>query len=77
MSNKFILLCLVSFFCFGGCTQAQTPAQISRNEPSETPITPVQKIQNPGQVIHILVALCDNENQGIVPVPTFPGNGVY
>jgi len=27
------------------------------------------------RVIHILVALCDNENQGIVPVPKAIGNG--
>ena len=27
------------------------------------------------EVIHILVALCDNENQGIVPVPAKIGNG--
>lgn len=33
------------------------------------------KIQNPGKVAHVLVALCDNENQGIVPVPSAIGNG--
>lgn len=27
------------------------------------------------RVIHVLVALCDNENQGIVPVPAKIGNG--
>ncbi|PCJ64192.1 MAG: hypothetical protein COA58_14310 [Bacteroidetes bacterium] len=27
------------------------------------------------KTIHILVALCDNENQGIVPVPAMIGNG--
>lgn len=35
----------------------------------------VLKIQNSAKVIHVLVALCDNENQGIVPVPKFLGNG--
>ena len=29
----------------------------------------------PGKVIHVLVALCDNEHQGIVPVPPRIGNG--
>ncbi|HZS05956.1 MAG TPA: hypothetical protein VFD58_14050 [Blastocatellia bacterium] len=29
----------------------------------------------PGRVIHVLVALCDNEHQGIVPVPAKLGNG--
>jgi hypothetical protein len=27
------------------------------------------------RTIHVFVALCDNENQGIVPVPAFMGNG--
>ena len=32
-------------------------------------------IQNPGKLIHIVVALCDNQYQGIVPVPERIGNG--
>ncbi len=32
-------------------------------------------IKNSGRVIHVLVALCDNVNQGIVPVPARLGNG--
>jgi hypothetical protein len=32
-------------------------------------------IKNSGRVIHVLVALCDNINQGIVPVPPRLGNG--
>jgi len=31
--------------------------------------------QNSGKTIHVFVALCDNENQGIVPVPPKLGNG--
>jgi hypothetical protein len=31
--------------------------------------------RNSGRLIHILVALCDNEHQGIVPVPARIGNG--
>ena len=31
--------------------------------------------RNSGKLIHILVALCDNEFQGIVPVPARIGNG--
>ena len=27
------------------------------------------------KTIHVLVALCDNKNQGIVPVPAATGNG--
>lgn len=31
--------------------------------------------QNSGKLIHVLVALCDNQFQGIVPVPAKIGNG--
>jgi hypothetical protein len=31
--------------------------------------------RNSGKLIHVLVALCDNEYQGIVPVPARIGNG--
>src|SRR5262245_29760556 len=31
--------------------------------------------RNSGKLIHVLVALCDNEFQGIVPVPARIGNG--
>lgn len=30
---------------------------------------------NPGRVVHVVVALCDNASQGIVPVPAAIGNG--
>jgi hypothetical protein len=34
-----------------------------------------QAVPNPGKLIHVVVALCDNEYQGIVPVPARIGNG--
>ncbi len=73
MSNKFAALCLVLLFCFAGCTKAQTINSDIKRE--NAPTTEVAKIQNVGKVVHVLVALCDNENQGIVPVPAFLGNG--
>ena len=72
MSNKFALLCLVSLFWLAGCTRAQ-PVQTS--SPTISANTEAAKINNPGKVVHVLVALCDNENQGIVPVPAALGNG--
>lgn len=75
MSNKiFYAALLVSIFCAVGCTQAQT---VNPAIPAETPTNapPIAKIQNQAKVIHVLVALCDNENQGIVPVPAFLGDG--
>ncbi|HEX6730669.1 MAG TPA: hypothetical protein VF074_11680, partial [Pyrinomonadaceae bacterium] len=51
---------------------ARTPT-IS-NAPSHT-TTIEQAAVNPFPVIHVFVALADNVNQGIVPVPPSLGNG--
>ena len=73
MSNKFLILLFL--FCFWSCSTAQT--QVSNASPnisapkSET----IAKITNNAKVVHVLVALCDNVNQGIVPVPAHLGNG--
>lgn len=45
----------------GGAEQAQPQKQIAG--------------KNQRRVVHVLVALCDNEHQGIVPVPAKIGNG--
>jgi hypothetical protein len=68
MSNKIIVIALLLFSV--ACTKAQ-PVVMQTPKPVET----VVKIKNSAKVIHVLVALCDNENQGIVPVPAFLGNG--
>ena len=82
MSNKFAAFCVISLFCIAGCTKARTSDSNSTAKPETTPVKTentlppeVEKIQNPGKVIHVIVALCDNEHQGIVPVPAFLGNG--
>lgn len=77
MSNKFIFAAfLVSCFCLCGCTKAQVSENTNRTAKVETKKPQkIEKIENPGKVIHVLVALCDNENQGIVPVPAHLGNG--
>ena len=49
---------------------AQAPAS-GRNTAAATQPTK----RNSGKLIHVLVALCDNEYQGIVPVPARIGNG--
>jgi hypothetical protein len=33
------------------------------------------RTQNTARIIHVLVALCDNQHQGIIPVPARLGNG--
>lgn len=76
MSNKIFFAALfICSFWLCGCTKAQTiePNQSSKTE-KQTPQKP-EKIKNPGKVIHVLVALCDNENQGIAPVPAHLGDG--
>jgi hypothetical protein len=51
---------------------SQNTANTSHPNQSQNPEPPVK---NSGKVIHVLVALCDNVNQGIVPVPARLGNG--
>jgi hypothetical protein len=74
MSNKkHLCLGLVSVIWLCGCTRAQPVVPVS--EDAVKPAQVVKKIKNEARVIHVLVALCDNENQGIVPVPAFLGDG--
>lgn len=74
-SNFFLVILLVSVFCLSGCGQIPKPAEPHLPSKSISDDIPVEKIQNTSKVIHVLVALCDNENQGIVPVPAFLGDG--
>ena len=75
MSNKiFFTAFLVSCFWLCGCTKAQTTATANQTVEKPKP-QKTEKIKNQGKVIHVLVALCDNENQGIVPVPAHLGDG--
>lgn len=72
MSNFFKSVILTMVCCSIGCTQASLPSIMT---PAAPPLPEVQKVKNPGRVVHVLVALCDNENQGIVPVSATLGNG--
>lgn len=77
MSNK--LLILVAIFVLCGCTKVVTQnnqkLEANNTEVVVNKTDDVVKITNNAKVIHVLVALCDNENQGIVPVPAHLGNG--
>jgi hypothetical protein len=77
MSNKkYFGLLLVSVFWLCGCTPAQPVVSAPPLEKKiETKNEATAKIKNQMRVVHVLVALCDNEFQGIVPVPAFLGNG--
>lgn len=73
MSNKFLILFII--FCFFGCTKVETQTNGAITNNSAPKAETIAKITNSAKVIHVLVALCDNVNQGIVPVPAFLGNG--
>ncbi len=66
MSNIFTALLLVSLFGLIGCAQAQTAKTDSFAENSNTKLNSyvkeISEVQNSAKVIHVLVALCDNEN---------------
>lgn len=78
MKLLIFILFMFQIFVFS-CNHAQTSDNTSPTQPSRTINSPEQnngtKIKNESRVIHVLVALCDNENQGIVPVPPAIGNG--
>lgn len=74
-SNIYAALLSVLILTFSGCGQT-APNPGGGSNPISVPLeNPSEKIRNSSKVIHVLVALCDNENQGIVPVPAFLGNG--
>jgi hypothetical protein len=73
-SSLFLLLLLL------GCTDK--PGSISRatsDAEAEAALAralaPPEPVTNPGKLVHVVVALCDNRFQGIVPVPERLGNG--
>jgi hypothetical protein len=73
MSTKFALIVIA--LCFAACTRAGTQTNDSSPIGPQPTSQTVEKNKNSAKVIHVLVALCDNENQGIVPVPAHLGNG--
>ncbi|HUF03779.1 MAG TPA: hypothetical protein VMM38_06345 [Aridibacter sp.] len=51
------------------------PIIVEVAEPGEASVPGVEPIDYKSRVVHVIVALCDNENQGIVPVPAHLGDG--
>lgn len=69
------ILYLLLVFCLGSCT-SKTSENKDITHNFETPQTRnITKYDTSVSTIHILVALCDNKYQGIVPVPSKIGNG--
>lgn len=83
--TKTLFILLASSFI--GCTAPNNPAMVSvpTNHPNPDAMVRVPTnhpnamipipADHPTNTIHVLVALCDNKYQGIVPVPAAIGNG--
>ncbi|HEX8476115.1 MAG TPA: hypothetical protein VF666_19100 [Pyrinomonadaceae bacterium] len=71
------LLCLAALVACGGTRSTRTVASQS----SDAHVRAVEQTDGDtpasysGKMIYVIVALCDNVNQGIVPVPASLGNG--
>lgn len=82
MKRSYLILVASLILAFTGCTgsgrqaatlpRPRTEAALSETKPSSATD---EHVQNPDRVIHVVVALCDNKYQGIVPVPERIGNG--
>jgi len=71
MPRAFLLLILA----FVGCASVSQPQLISLRESATSAPAEYKPARNSVPVIHVFVALCDNVNQGIVPVSPSLGNG--
>lgn len=75
--KRLCLPCLTLIFIFSllGCPN-RTNRVANISAPPRTGLaTLATPVNTPGRLIHVLVALCDNRFQGIVPVPARIGNG--
>ena len=72
MPRVFLLCFVLAVTC---CAPASQQQLASVKEPAPSSITEPALAKNSVPVIHVFVALCDNVNQGIVPVSASLGNG--
>jgi len=73
-SNFLLLLLAVLLIGMTGCQRTFVSAT-PETEATPKPRTLAKKFKNSAPVIHVLVALCDNESQDIVPVSASLGDG--
>jgi len=73
MPKPFVLLSILLLFI--GCEKQPAASMSKPLRPRSTLKSPPPTPQKTAKTIHVFVALCDNENQGIVPVPPLLGNG--
>ncbi|PYT03901.1 MAG: hypothetical protein DMF60_16945 [Acidobacteria bacterium] len=81
MSNGSSLFITAVLSALAACS-AGTPVPSANSSPDANKSANPSSLQqtesrppNTARIIHVLVALCDNEHQGIVPVPARLGNG--
>lgn len=81
---KFLLLivCVLAIGFTAGCAANEDSAAVRKDSRPQTaadenliPSSSAVAVANSFPVIHVFVALCDNVNQGIVPVSASLGNG--
>lgn len=67
-----VLLLIIPLFLFSCKDESKLISAVQTNNKPENTVISFEGIS---KTIHIFVALCDNKDQGIVPVPTKIGNG--
>jgi hypothetical protein len=83
MARLYLIFISFLILLLAGCTAGSSrelsgqlrPADQSPAPGQQQPSPVQERVQNPGRVVHVIVALCDNKYQGIVPVPERIGNG--
>jgi hypothetical protein len=73
MRVRLFLLSLMLGISLAGCATSQGGDVSRRKSPDSEPVKVAARNSVP--VVHVFVALCDNLNQGIVPVSASLGNG--
>ena len=75
ITASFYFLLIIAVGCKNKSQQEVIPA-VQDHPTTEELVQPVEtEIDEDLETIHVLVALCDNKYQGIVPVPATIGNG--
>ncbi|MCO6511057.1 MAG: hypothetical protein J5I65_09710 [Aridibacter famidurans] len=79
LSTFLKLQTLASVLLIASCASAGngpgSPFGVDGPEGDSPEASQTEPIDNESRVVHVIVALCDNENQGIVPVAKSLGNG--
>ena len=79
LTKTTLLSCCLLAALIGGCGGARSAVTVRGTRGAEGPREVRAVAPEPdafeGKMIYVVVALCDNVNQGIVPVPRTLGNG--